>query len=193
MNSLKMDEEQRISVLTSKLFSKEDTQKTERHDQILLELISIKLDKPTSTEDFVARTPALCDELQVLAKHRKLSIKLMIERIAPDPNTPKKMVVITGVPNERVGDPEHKFSEENILDVDLDCLMKAARWKQNEIQRSEMSKKKLTDFEALLPIEEQATTPDLDQLDKLMRYQTTLQRQLSTTIGELMALSAKHS
>ena len=189
MNSLKMDEDQRISVLTSKLFSTEDTQKTQKQDQILLELISIKLDKPTSTEDFVARAPALCDELQALAKHRKLSIKLMIERIAPDPNTPKKVVVITGVPNERVGDPDYRVTEESILDVDLYSLMKAARWKQNEIQRSEMSKKKLTDYETLLPIEEQATTPDLDQLDKLMRYQTTLQRQLSTTIGELMALT----
>jgi hypothetical protein len=44
----------------------------------------------------------------------------------------------------------------------------------------------MADYEALLPIEEQATTPDFDQLDKLMRYQTTLQRQLSTSIGELI-------
>ena len=47
MNSLKMDEDQRISVLTSKLFSTEDTQKTEKQDQILLELISIKWTSPT--------------------------------------------------------------------------------------------------------------------------------------------------
>ena len=64
MNSLKMDEEQRLSVLTRKLFSTDDTQKTEKQDQILLELISIKLDKPINTEDFVARAPKLCDELQ---------------------------------------------------------------------------------------------------------------------------------
>lgn len=32
-------------------------------------------------------------------------------------------------------------------------------------------------------------TPDLDELDRLMRYQTTLQRQLSTAIGELLALT----
>jgi hypothetical protein len=30
---------------------------------------------------------------------------------------------------------------------------------------------------------------DLDELDKLMRYQTTLQRQLSTITGELLALT----
>jgi hypothetical protein len=48
---------------------------------------------------------------------------------------------------------------------------------------------KIADFRKLGPIEEQATTPDLDQLDRLMRYQTTIQRQLSTAIGELLALN----
>lgn len=48
---------------------------------------------------------------------------------------------------------------------------------------------KIADFNKLGPIEEQATTPDLDQLDRLMRYQTTIQRQLSTAIRELLALT----
>ena len=48
---------------------------------------------------------------------------------------------------------------------------------------------KIEDFRELGPIEEQATTPDLDQLDRLMRYQTTIQRRLLTTIGELLALT----
>jgi hypothetical protein len=49
--------------------------------------------------------------------------------------------------------------------------------------------KKFSDFAKLLEIKEFSTTPDLDQLDRLMRYQTTLQRQLSTAIGELLALN----
>lgn len=69
----------------------------------------------------------------------------MIDRIAPGADAPKKVVVITSVPNERVDDPEFRATEESILDIDLDSLMKAAMWKQNEIKRSEMSKKKLTD------------------------------------------------
>jgi hypothetical protein len=48
---------------------------------------------------------------------------------------------------------------------------------------------KIADFRKLEPIEEQATMPDLDQLDRLMRYQRTIQRQLSTAIGELLALT----
>ena len=48
---------------------------------------------------------------------------------------------------------------------------------------------KIAVFRKLGSIEEHPTTPDLDQLDRLIRYQTTIQRQLSTAIGELLALA----
>jgi len=32
-------------------------------------------------------------------------------------------------------------------------------------------------------------TPDLEKLDRLMRYQTTVNRQLSSAVGELLALT----
>ena len=38
----------------------------------------------------------------------------------------------------------------------------------------------------------QAALPDPDKLDRLMRYQTTVNRQLSTAIGELLEL-LKHA
>ena len=37
-------------------------------------------------------------------------------------------------------------------------------------------------------IASRAALPDLDKLDRLMRYQTTVNRQLSTAIGELLEL-----
>ena len=37
-------------------------------------------------------------------------------------------------------------------------------------------------------IEEDAAVPDGSEMDRLMRYQTTLQRQLSAAIGELLAI-----
>lgn len=189
MNSLKMDEGQRISVLTGNLLSSNETHETENQEKILLELATLKLTKPTSAQDFVKMAPLLCNELKEMAKYKGLPIRSLIDRILPDPNLAKKLVVITGVPNKTVEDPEHRFVEENITDIDLDSLMRAAKWKQNEILRSELNKRKLIDYETLLSTEEQATTPALDQLDKLMRYQTTLQRQVSMSIGELIALT----
>ena len=69
-----------------------------------------------------------------------------------------------------------------------DELKRAAEWYSNEISRFIQRNNKIASFQKLLDIGELASTPDLDQLDRLMRYQTTLQRQLSTAIGELLAL-----
>lgn len=41
----------------------------------------------------------------------------------------------------------------------------------------------------LIEPERESIMPNLDQMDKLMRYQTTFQRQLSTCIGELLQLT----
>jgi len=79
--------------------------------------------------------------------------------------------------------------EEGIKGAELKELKRTAGWYGQEIMRMIMRTQKITDFNKLGPIEEQATTPDLDQLDRLMRYQTTIQRLLSTAIGELLALS----
>lgn len=79
--------------------------------------------------------------------------------------------------------------EDAIKNTNLAELRRAAEWYSNEISRFIRRNQKITDFQKLLEIKEFSTTPDLDQLDRLMRYQTTLQRQLSTAIGELLALT----
>lgn len=79
--------------------------------------------------------------------------------------------------------------DEAIKSTELAELKRAAEWYSNEISRFIRRNQKIADFQKLLEMNEFATTPDLDQLDRLMRYQTTLQRQLSTAIGELLALT----
>ena len=83
--------------------------------------------------------------------------------------------------------------EESFLALDEDTILGLIKWQIKERKEAAEEEVKLKDFKKLLPIAEQATTPDLDHLDKLMRYQTTLQRQLSTTIGELIALTKTKS
>lgn len=43
-----------------------------------------------------------------------------------------------------------------------------------------------------IPIVQQANLPNLEVLDKLMRYQTSLNNQLSKQMGELMELENKY-
>ncbi len=53
--------------------------------------------------------------------------------------------------------------------------------------------RKINDYQKLLPLMQEASLPDLDTYDKLMRYQTTLNNQLSKQIGELMELEKTYA
>ena len=44
-------------------------------------------------------------------------------------------------------------------------------------------------FADLVEIIDDTLTPEPEKLDRMMRYQTTINRQLSTAIGELLALT----
>jgi hypothetical protein len=49
-----------------------------------------------------------------------------------------------------------------------------------------MSAAKIKKYEELLPIYQQANLPPSDILDRLSRYQTSCERQISTVTGELL-------
>ena len=181
---------QRIKALLNKLGVGGSANDSEQ--EISKEVIALKISPPQTQQEFLEKAPTLFAELYQSAVLNEESFKEYIEdKIKNDTNP-------SGYPNIRVvfgRNDESKIlpMEDAILEISIGDLRKLIDWKFTDIQAKKIELKKLEDFDKLLPIEEQATTPDLDQLDKLMRYQTTLQRQLSTTIGELMALSAKHS
>lgn len=79
--------------------------------------------------------------------------------------------------------------EEAISKTNLDDLIMAVDWFSKEVKRIYASSQKLADFQKLEPLERDSIIPEHDHIDRLMRYQTTLQRQLSTSIGELIALT----
>lgn len=150
--------------------------------------------RPTSHQEFLDKTPTLCQYLHHEAGEQNLSIKDYIDQKIP--------LVKEGNPNHFAPGLNIKFiflherpvvSEpalnDAIREVELSELKRAAEWYSNEISRFIRRHQKVSDFQKLLEINEFSTTPDLDQLDRLMRYQTTLQRQLSTAIGELLALT----
>jgi hypothetical protein len=131
-----------------------------------------------------------------LKSHRKknISIEDFINQNIPKQanqkginlNPPNIKIVFVGV-NDK--------NEKNILDMkeailktSLSTLQKAAIWFAGAYYRHYATLTKLTEFTDLLPTERESAIPNLDMLDKLMRYQTTLQRQLSTAIGELLIL-----
>ena len=79
--------------------------------------------------------------------------------------------------------------EQAIHDIKWGVLKGAAKWIVEELELIEACDQIVADMDKVNSIKVLATTPDLDKLDKLMRYQTSLQRQLSTAMGELLAIT----
>ena len=159
------------------------------------EVITSKILLAKNQQEFLNATPTLCAHLYHNACLKKQSINQYVEDKEKSTyiksDVPFDLLDIDESLGEASGDSvaKNRILKEAILQTDLSCLQQMVDWKFTEIQNKKDDLKKLEDFDKLLPIEERAATPNLDQLDKLMRYQTTLQRQLSTTIGELMVLN----
>jgi hypothetical protein len=150
--------------------------------------------RPTSHQEFLDKTPTLCQYLHHEAGKQNLSVKDYIDQKIPRLKKDNPNHFAPGLNVRFVFLHERPIVSEQTLDeairqVELSELKRAAEWYSNEISRFIRRNQKVSDFAKLLEIKEFSTTPDLDQLDRLMRYQTTLQRQLSTAIGELLALT----
>ena len=167
----------------------------EFHFEVSMELRSLyPPNRPTSHQEFLEKTPNLCRYLHHEAGEQNLSIKDYIDQKIPilkedNPNHFAPGLNVKFIFQDERPIVSEQRLEEAIREVELKELKRAAEWYSNEISRFIRRNQKVSDFVKLLEINEFSTTPDLDQLDRLMRYQTTLQRQLSTAIGELLALN----
>ena len=81
-------------------------------------------------------------------------------------------------------DEVSKLSLEDIRD-----LMQVV---QRDLMKAVESETKIKEFREILPIVQQANLPNLEVLDKLMRYQTSLNNQLSKQMGELIELEKRY-
>ena len=195
MEYLEINPELRIKALLKKAGVPESTFDAE--DEISKEVIASKLSPPLNQQAFLDKATRLSTQLYQRARSKNKTVEdYIVEKTRVDANSgiPDviRVIYVDHDDVKREKDAGFQSLVDSILETSISNLKKAIDWKFSEIQSRETELQKLEDFERLLPIEEHATTPDLDKLDKLMRYQTTLQRQLSTTIGELISLNRKN-
>jgi hypothetical protein len=194
MTELNMSLDQQLAVTLNKFI--DDNKDEALESKILSESLGLRLVEPENFEDLMKYAPTICQDIYNNAIKKEKSVKDyvngMIRKFDDKPNKYTnydiRVIAPDGIKKPIIPMP----LEESFLELDNDALPGLIKWKLHEVHEAHQEKIKLTDFKRLLPIAERATTPDLDHLDKLMRYQTTLQRQLSTTIGELMALTRKN-
>jgi hypothetical protein len=151
------------------------------------------LDAISTREDFEARAPLFCNFLMVSARESNQDIDdfTKAKRIVDDTDASTRgPPVLPPVVIRLVGGPAEDDSlRSKITDVPLEDLLSAAKFYRakhwDQIARNELMK----NVDQVADIAQQLALPDLDKMDKLMRYQTTIGRQLSTAVGELLAIT----
>ena len=103
-------------------------------------------------------------------------------------------VIIT---REKAGMVEERVIESSLKDevkkLSLDDVRALIEVIQRDLMKAIESETKIKEFREMLPIMQQANLPNLEVLDKLMRYQTSLNNQLSKQMGELIELEKRYS
>lgn len=142
---------------------------------------------PANHDDVLKYFPKFCSYIQENAEISDMSVNEYLNYKIDSDKEPRT-IIVTWQKNENQPKPE-KSLEDEIRETPYELLKKAICWYSGELARLASTRQKVEEFKKLFPTSVEATTPDLDELDKMMRYQTTLQRQLSTAIGELLKLN----
>jgi hypothetical protein len=166
---------------------------------VAIELTEIDdLDLFTTHEAFLKHAPMFCDFLvkqatkeQVDVKDyaRSKQIKDPVREVSwGDSRRGKKTTDLPPIRIRFLGPNDTYEINTDIRDVDISDLVKTAQWHRLELMRIISRSERISNLQRVSEIARRAALPDLDKLDRLMRYQTTVNRQLSTAVGELLAL-----
>ena len=166
---------------------------------VAIELTEIDdLDLFTTHEAFLKHAPMFCEYLVKRATKEAVDvkdyahskqIKEPVREISwGDSRRGKKTTELPAVRIRFLGPNDTYEINTDIRDVDVADLVRTAKWHRLELMRIISRSERVSNLQRVSEIASQAALPDLDKLDRLMRYQTTVNRQLSTAIGELLEL-----
>jgi hypothetical protein len=165
------------------------------HHDLYYELLIYSLThRNISRDDFLQEAPALAIYLHQQAEKSKQTINAYLQRLIDEKptkanelrNQVQKILNSVGSHLGTIVNDEVRTAYEH---VDKRLLKTFIAWYFESYADQMDTKRKLADYQRLSPIEEATAMPDFDELERLMRYQTTLQRQISTMMGELIALT----
>jgi hypothetical protein len=175
----------------------------------LMMIILEEIEKhPKNQEEFLEYCPLVCQYLYNLSLQESLTMHQVIETElkTKEKNTVDMKPWLQAIndmlnnidsidiesadkQNNEYRQQQYSLLKQAILSVEFEPLIKLALKYSRDLVNNMSAWEKSIRFDMLIPAATAAAKPDLDKLDKLMRYQTTLQRQLSTCIGELLALT----
>jgi hypothetical protein len=160
--------------------------------KIATELSSVDITELKTQQEFLNQTPLLCEYLFKRSRECAMSILDFIEIYAEKEvkNDPALNSIHATIFRIMAGDLQFDNNiDKAIEEVSVETLRQAAKVYALEIHRLSDAFYKIHAYSRLREIPHLSIALNLDTLDKLYRYQSTLQRQLSNCIGELLVLN----
>lgn len=138
----------------------------------------------TTHEDFELYFPSFCKYIIDQAAERNQTLGDYLSTRQIDPNKLTFRIIFPDAPKEPEPQPE-------LRDVSVKTLQLSAAWFR--LETWEFMKKifRMREMSALAEVTQEAALPDPEKLDRLMRYQTTINRQLSSAMEELLELTRR--
>ena len=147
----------------------------------------------SSHEDFLKLVPHFCKYIVREANDRQQTLnEYLLSHRPPETvsSSPAKHLIITIDPVSESIKKSHngQWREATITDVPIEALKTAMMWLYNESLTYMKNFDRALHIKHVMDEVDGLAMPEPAEIDRLMRYQTTLQRQLSAAIGELLAL-----
>jgi len=167
--------------------------------KIASEVASFNFADFTKHSDFLEHTPQLCAYLFEEAMKLDKGIDAFITYDAKNVLEGNQLIDSilkmyekvrqSEIKQQREQTPQNpKTLEEAISETRIKSLQEFAKLIRGEFERVAKTHYKVTAFNEMRKVDILPTALDLDTLDRLQRYQTSAQKQLSTFIGELLIL-----
>ncbi len=152
----------------------------------------------TTHQQFLTIVPKVCRYLVEQARWHKLTLSEYLLTRQADPAQSARVAAAANR-DELAAAPDVKPTggavdddiAAAVLEVAPEILQRAVMWFSQHRRALFNAQTREQQLEALTEAVQAASVPELDKLDRLMRYQTTINRQLSTAIGELLELTRR--
>ncbi len=194
MEQLKLTDPEKGHIAATVLGHETNTQSIEYLDlrvmDVALEVTeSDRFELLTTHDDFLRKLPRLCAYILEQALERGESLEdFVASRQVALPGA-KRPIFRVRISNPYPGGKAGETPKPELMSVSVETLRGCAAWFSRQLWLLRLATLKFRGLQPLTEAIEGEVTPDLDKLDRLMRYQTTINRQLSSAVGELLALS----
>ena len=151
------------------------------------------LDLLDKHEELINFFPGFCAFINKQALLEKVSVDDYLTKrlLKIEINEPANLINLLDALTNQKNIPKEEMAEiaKNLKSIKPSQMKAGAIYCLESIRLDLLANLKAVEFDNIIEDEEASMMPDLNELDRLMRYETTLNKQYSTAIGELIELT----